>query len=398
MPYFIWTGIKLDGSSSKGRTRARSHEDLIALMSLNDVGLISSRAYDHRSWFSSIRNHEVQKFIYKLSLLLKAGVSLDDALSIASHQCNNTQLKAIIDDIIYDIHEGSSLSESVSYHECFSPIMGHMIFAGQESGDLGTALQRLFDYLDRRSVFISRIKKVAFIPLITFMFFLAIAIIILVYIVPAFAQMFLASHKVIPQSTQIVLALSSWLQGFGLLVLTGIGIAFAVIYKKLSQYERIKRMQSAFVIRIPWIGSLVKLINTKMFLETLWVMLEGGVDIQQACFCSLQAMSNAQLKEYMTDVYYGLERGMSLSGALQQYANQIVEPDVCAMIEVGEESGRLAYVIKSIVDDQQEQLNESLEYTTTMIQPLLMIFLGLLIAGLIFAVYVPIFDLSSVMN
>lgn len=393
MPYFKWKGIDLTGCTQRGTMRARSEHHVYRALLNNDIALLRSSIKHKRRILNASSKAD---FFRQLALLIDSGVFLDQALLLLQEQVKKNRAHEMFDDIIADVHEGHSLSEACKkYPYEFDSLTIQMMQAGHESGSLGRSLQMLADYSEMREQFYKKLRSAALLPTITLIFFFIIGAAIIIFIVPAFASMFASLGHDLPTTTRWMMTLHSILTGWMIVGIIMVLILAIIGFRKLYHYIRAKRIIDAYILRIPFIGTLVRETTITYFFQSVALLIQGGIRVVPALRTVRSLLGNEYIKEHLIVVEREVDKGYSLSTVMKNSKNLFVS-DAVALIRVGEESGQLGLMLARSAALYQERINRILFFMSTVFQPILMIILGLLIMGLIFAVYIPIFNLSYV--
>lgn len=398
MAYFTWKGIDLAGKIHKGKLFARSAAELDALLLKQEIALLSCATAKNLFLSKrSITQSQKIQFFKQCAQLLDAGVLLPDALTVIYSQTHHSQWHMILAGITNSVHEGSSLSQALEMHTAvFDSVMINMIHVGQESGHLIESLTLLGDYLTTKHEFGKSIRSAAMVPLITLGFFAIIAMAIFVFIIPHFIEMFQSVKQELPAVTRMMIASSDFFRSrYLLLVIACVAISIMVI-----RYF-IKTKQGAFVwdsflLRMPCVGFLTMQSSLANFLQAMAMLTGGGMHIVPALCVAKGMIGNKRIKYHIEIIEKEVQAGSSLSQAMVHEPGQIFGAHAIAIINVGQESGRLTVLLNQTARMYQENIKKNIAMLTMLINPLLMIILGLLITFLVFAVYLPVFNLSNV--
>lgn len=395
MPHFRWRGIALDGQTRTGTLFASSQQDLDILLFKRDIALIESQSVKKRWIIRSVPRSITIDFFRNVSVLLDAGVLLPDALNIVQRQREHPYFQEIIHTIVIHVNAGKSLSQALQeYPSLFTPLMVQMVYVGQEAGTLGAVLAMLADYLDAMLSFHKQIRSAALMPCITLLFFIVIASVIVVGIIPQFVALFASFNQELPVLTRGLLTISNFMCSRAMVpIIIVFFIVIALIKNYISSYEG-KKKWALWVMRMPGIKILVVQSSIAYFLQTMATLLAGGMQLPAALSIAKKSITNSYLQDQITYLIQEVEAGASLSSAMAQHPHHLFSHDVVAMVAVGEESGRLHTMLARIAMQYQERVKRLLVTVTTVFQPLLLIILGLLTALLIFAVYLPILQFS----
>lgn len=399
MPYFKWYGIDLAGKLCSGVMMTRTEQELSALLHHDDIALLHCKTKKPLPIIQTVSLEMSVTFFRQLSLLLRSGIFLDQALSLVSHQLKKRFFNDIVHDVLTDIRHGVSLSHALSnYPTVFDNVTVQMVQAGQESGKLVEALDQLCTYQETIVQFRKKLYATLLMPAITFIFFIILALIIFVIIVPTFSSMFDSVGQQISTSTAFIIAVSDFIRSWKIflsflaIIVGAIGIRYGIRMSKKMQHGT-----EYCLLALPLIGDVVKNITFVYFFQSLALLTQTGVHLVTALALARDTIGITILKNKISLLCEAIEQGNSLSGALQNH-HDLFSEYVVAMLAVGQESGCLPFIFNQVSLVYKEQINRILTIIATLIQPLLMVILGLLITMLICALYVPLFNLSSVIS
>ncbi len=395
MPYYHWKGVTLTGAMKKGTLFGRNSDHLDQLLLKRQIALVAHKPKKYLIQQSINLGHKAE-FFRQLSILIDAGVLVPDALTIVGDQLDHPQLQEVVHAVAIRVHEGVSLSDALSaYPTIFNEIMIQLVRAGEESGSLGKSLDGICGHLLATQDFYTRIRAALLLPIITLSFFLVIVLLIFIIVLPHFSDIFASMKQEMPPLTKTLLALSAFMASTKMIVVV-LGVAiFALLFFKLTQHGRGRVWRDAVILRIPFIGSLVQERFLAYAMQSLALLLEGGMPLAQSLEIVKNAIPNKKLQMQLAYLEWEVLSGNMLSDAMARHPHQLFSQDVVAMVEVGQESGNLAPLLKRVGRSYHERLTKKLAGITMLLQPTLMIILGLLVGMLIFAVYGPIFNLAA---
>ncbi len=397
MAYFKWHGVDLTGTTREGKAFARSQQDLDTLLFKQEIALIGCEPVRPHLFTPAINFDEKIHFFRQLAALLDAGVMLPDALEILCDLMTNIRLQEVVYDMSADIQGGVSLSDALVKHpEVFDSLMVRMVRVGQETGRLGAALDHLSTYLEVMNGFRKRLKSAAMLPMITFGFFALITTVIFVVIVPRFSDIFKSMNKELPAVTKFVVAISNMLRS-GWVVLVLVLIVLAVFgIRQYTKSAHGKMIADRYMLHVPWFGQLTKNSSLTYFLHSVSMLLNNGVLLVKALQVSGAEIKNGVVHAQAQELEEAVTSGVALSQAMSRIPESLFEQDLVSIARIGEESGNLGEMLRKAAVIYQDKVNRSITFFTTIFQPLLMIILGLMITMLIFAIYLPVFNLANV--
>jgi len=395
MPYYRWHGVDIIGDIKKGVQFARDPQHLDAMLITREIALLSHKP--QRQWMRKpIRMKDRLQFFRQLAVLINAGVLLPDAIGIVGDQLDHPPFQELIHSIATDVREGMLFSTALeNYCAIFDPITIQLIRAGEESGNMGYALDAIASHMAATQDFYRRLRTALFLPAITMIFFCTIALIIFVFIMPRFLTIFSSLQQEMPLLTKRLLAMSLFIRSPLMGIVTAIGGAMILGVWRLTRVGKGRRILDNCLLHMPIIGSIMQQRFIGYTMQTLAVLLQGGMPLKQAISVVGQSVHNNLCKEQLVLLEGQIAAGSSLSDAIIRQQGMMGAPDVIAMIEVGQESGRLSMLLARVGHTYYERVTQQLSRLTMLLQPAVMVILGLLVALLIFAVYGPIFTLSS---
>lgn len=399
MPQYKWYGINLEGKTCTGMQVAQSHHELTSVLFQEEVALLGYRIKRPTPFIHTVSLEEKITFFKQLRLLLAAGIFLDQSLQLIMHQIKKNYFKAVIQDILTDIQNGSTLAHAFrNYPFIFDELSMVIIQSGQESGRMIAALDELSNYQELFLNFKKKIRAILLMPCITFIFFLLIAAIIMIIIVPRFNTLFSSCNQACSTSTTFIFVLSDfvrtiWFPIYSILaLLVMMGIKYVI-----KRTERMHRMMHWCMASLPLLKSITHQITFVYYFQSLALLTKTGIHLVIALEIAQQSIHNYYVRARMERVHQAILEGTSFSAAIMQ-EQRLFSDQIVALLAVGNESACMPFVFEQIALVYKEQINRTLTTLATLVQPLLMIILGLLITSLVFALYVPLFNLSSVIG
>jgi type IV pilus assembly protein PilC len=394
MPYYQWTGIDIGGQITKGRQLAPSSDFLEKTLLQQNIALMTAQPVKSWPW-QQWRQSDSLDFFRQLSALLSSGIFTTDALAILLKQARRDEVMRVIEQLHADICSGISLSAALEkFDTYFNPLVITLLRSGEESGNVARALEALCEHIEFKQQFYRKLRTAALMPGITLLFFIVITAVIITVILPKFASLFTETNQPLPWMTQMLLALSYFVSQWYLFLLAGMaGLVFA-----LRQVKKRYFSSNQFLLSVPFLSRVIVDTSLTYFLKSLTVLMQGGVSLVPALTIAQHSVSTAAIKEQLAGVVDQVSKGWALSEALSTSKSPFFSDDFIAMVKVGEESGNLRSMLEHCSKLYEARVSKALELFSALFQPALMIFIGLMIAFLILAVYVPIFELSNVVS
>jgi type IV pilus assembly protein PilC len=382
-------------ADSESRLRRDLEEKGLFVLSLQRRGALpglSLRAGRRRR----VGRQEFLVFNQELATLLKAGMPLVQSLDILRSRVSNQTFKAVLDGVYEKVKAGTSLSDAFGEHgDMFPAVYSASLMAGERSGNLDAVIRRYVAYEKVIGAVKRRTISALIYPAILVTMMIGLIGIIVLKVVPAFSEFYANFGRQLPLSTRIIVAVSEFVVGNIWLILFGAVAAVVAILgwlKQPGQRERLDRV----MLQVPWVGTTVRKFGTAQLARTLATLLGGGIPLVNALEIGVRAMTNRFLARELDDVRHRVQEGQSFAGALLA---RKVFPDVAVkMVEVGESTGALQEMLNSLAEFYDEEIDTEVSRFITLVEPVLLVVMGVVIALVVLALYMPLFELSSVVG
>lgn len=396
MPYYRWKGVALDAALCKGTLFAHSPQALEAMLSKQEIALIS---YKHTWYIYVMPISYLHKLLFfeHLEALLSSGIHMWKALMVISEQTSDARFADVIYQIGLSVQQGHALHQALADAHLFTPEMISITHIGAKSGKLPIALKALCHYLYETHQFKKSVQNALFLPVCTMLLFVLMVSVIIGVIMPRYADLFVSMDKAVPRTTAILLNLRSYITSYTLIGYAIIIGAISMILIRMRRLVPVKIMLDTWKLHVPYVGPLMTYIALVHFLRSLGLLLQGGMPLVPALHIAHQAIHNLYIHKQFDDIIAAVQAGQSLSDAMQSSRSGLFAQDLILLITVGQETATLDRMVGRAADIYQKRVEHILARYTLMLQPLLMILLGCLIAALIFAVYMPLFNLADLM-
>jgi type IV pilus assembly protein PilC len=401
MPVYIWKGKNSAGEKRKGEVEAPDQAGALAQIKrfrLTDVVIKEKPKdlFENVSFFKpKVSGKDIVIFTRQLSTMINAGLPLVQGLEILEKQQENPTFKKVLNEVRTDVESGSTLADSMRKKpKVFDNLFTNMIEAGETGGILDTILTRLAVFMEKSMALKKKIKGAMTYPTVCLAISILILIIILVFVVPVFKAMFEGFGHNLPLPTQIVVNLSEFFKANFLFLIIGLFLVIFAI-KKVHSTEKGRMFFDRTLLKSPVFGMLLRKVAVAKFTRTLSTMLSAGVPILEALQVVARTAGNKVIEKAVIKVGDSIAEGRPIAEPLEEsgvFPNMVVQ-----MINVGESVGALDAMLEKIADFYDEEVDQAVENLTAMIEPFMMVFLGGMIGGIVVAMYLPIFKLSSVM-
>jgi type IV pilus assembly protein PilC len=406
MPEFLYEALDRQGKQVKGLIEAATEE--IIIEKLRDMGYYPLSVTSHkkktsevdllalpglRILFHRVRMKHVMTFTRQLATLVDAGLPIIRSLNILTEQVESVIFKEKIKTIAKDIEAGSTLAEAFGKHpKIFDPLYINMVRAGEIGGVLEIVLNRVAIFLEKRAAIISKVKSAMMYPVVVLTMALGIVGFILIKIVPKFIAIFREMGAELPGPTLTLVAISDWLLIYYWQVpIIGAGIYF--IFKFIARYRTGRLVLDTVKLRLPVFGTLFQKAAIARFASTLGTLVTAGVPILQALDIVRDSSGNEVISRAMDEVYQSVKDGETIHEPLSKCP--VFPPLVYHMVAVGEETGAIDQMLNKVADAYEREVEDMVDGLTSLLEPLLIVGLGVLIGGVVIALYLPLFDLPN---
>jgi type IV pilus assembly protein PilC len=333
-------------------------------------------------------------FVRQMSFMINAGLPLTQALEIAQSQIQNEQFKEIVAEIIKDVQSGMSLSKSLDRHpKVFDVVVRNLIKAGEESGKLDIIMNRVADDLEQKQEFDGKVKGALIYPIVILIAIAAVVVMLLVYMIPQMSKLFDDRGEALPLPTQIIINASNFLRGPGGLVLLFliIGLAIAYVYYRKTPSGRL--VTDRMFVNMPIFGELIRKSQITSFANTFALLISAGVPILDALSLVAASTTNVVFRNGIEAARKKVEKGIPLSQPI--ISDSAFPPLVGHMIKVGEETGKIDEVLSKVGTQYKREVDQMADNLTKLMEPVILIVMGIVVGVLAIAVYLPIFSLGA---
>lgn len=391
---FQWEGKDKQGRVIKGEMRAGG-ESVVAA-SLRRRGIMASKI--KKQTFSrgrKITEKDLALFTRQLCTMLKAGVPLMQCFDIVGRGHSNPSMTRLLNDIRMDVETGTSLNGAFrKYPIYFDALFCNLVAAGEQAGILETLLDRLALYKEKTLALKGKIKKALFYPTMIILVSIAITAIIMIFVIPSFKQVFASFGADLPAPTLFVMAMSDFFVKYWYVALLGAGGGFYFAYTAWKRSPKVQMLVDRLLLKPPVIGELITKASIARWSRTLSTTFAAGVPLVEALDSVGPASGNAVYKEATKLIQNEVNVGTSLAVAMQNSA--VFPPMAVQMTSIGEESGSLDSMLSKVADYYEREVDEAVDAMASLLEPLIMVVLGVVIGGIVVAIYLPIFKLGQV--
>ncbi|PLX83441.1 MAG: pilus assembly protein PilC [Desulfuromonas sp.] len=401
MGKFAWQGKTRTGKSQKGVIEAP--DEAAASAALRRQGLMLSSIKEQGKGMSmeinipgmepKVTTKDLVVFTRQFSTMIDAGLPLVQCLDILSRQQENKTFKKILLKIKEDVESGSTFADALKKHpKAFDELYVNLVAAGEVGGILDTILNRLAAYIEKAMKLKKQVKSAMTYPTTIIGIAVVVISVILVFVIPSFEKMFKDFGGELPMPTQIVISISNFIQSYILAIIIGVVVTVWLL-KRIYKTPRGRLQMDALFLRLPVMGVLIRKVAVAKFTRTLGTMISSGVPILDGLGIVAKTAGNKVVENAVNKVAQSISEGKTIAEPLEK--SGVFPPMVCQMIAVGEQSGAIDTMLNKIADFYDDEVDDAVSNLTAMMEPLLMLFLGTTVGGLVIAMYLPIFKLAG---
>jgi len=394
MPEFDYKGKTLAGAAVAGKLKASSRDDVERVLRQNRilVSSITKRSPEINIQFGTgIKKIEISRFTRQFATMIGAGLPMVQCLDVLSTQVENKSLAKIVKEVKEGVSGGATLSEALARHpKIFDQLYTNMVEAGEVGGALDAILVRLAVYREKADKLVRKVKGAMVYPSVVAFVAIAVTVGMLTFIVPVFAKMFGGLNAELPAPTKVILHISNFLQAnFLYLILGTVGIVVGIIYFKKTPTGAL--YWDKMMLRMPVLGNLVRKSSVARFTRTLGTLLSSGVSILDALDITAKTAGNVVIANAINKSVMSIAEGDTITAPLKE--SGVFPPMVTQMISVGEKTGGLDEMLNKIADFYDEEVDDAVTALTSVIEPIIIVFMGVVIGGIMIAMYLPMFDI-----
>lgn len=395
---FQWQGLNRRGQKVKGIMRGDSEKEVRA--KLRDQG-INPRSVKKKAkplfGNKKIKGADIALFTRQIATMLEAGVPLLQALEMVAKGTDHVKVRNLMLTIADDVGGGSPLAASLRKHpEVFDPLYCDLVDSGEQSGSLEAIYDRIATYREKSEALKAKIKKALVYPAAVIVVAIVVTMILLVYVVPQFESVFKDFGAELPAMTQFVVNLSEVVQAYAIYIIAGFIVGGFLFGRAMVKSEKFRDKVQAMSLKIPVVGMILHKAAVARFARTLSTTFAAGVPLINALESAAGASGNSVYRDAIFRVQSDVTSGMQMHTAM---VNADVFPTMAnQMVYIGEESGSLDDMLSKVADVYEREVDDLVDNLTALLEPMIMVVIGVLVGGLIVAMYLPIFNLGAVVG
>jgi type IV pilus assembly protein PilC len=391
---YEWEGKDRNGKIVRGEQRAASENQVLA--SLRRQGVIPGKIKKRKMRSGkSIKPKDIAIFTRQLATMMKAGVPLLQAFDIVGRGNANPSVTKLLNDIRTDVETGTSLSAAFRKHPMyFDNLYCNLVEAGEAAGILESLLDRLATYMEKTEAIKSKIKAALMYPTAVVVVAFVVVAVIMIFVIPAFKQVFTSFGADLPAPTLFVMAVSEYFVQWWWLIFGGIGGGIYFFMQAWKRNEKVQRFMDRALLKVPVFGTLIEKSCIARWTRTLATMFAAGVPLVEALDSVGGASGNSLYSDATTRIQQEVSTGTSLTAAMQNV--NLFPSMVIQMTAIGEESGSIDHMLGKAADFYESEVDDMVAGLSSLMEPIIIVFLGTLIGGIVVSMYLPIFKLGQV--
>jgi len=397
MPRFVWEGRTVTGIPQRGEMEGPS--EVAVRAALRGRGIIPTRVVPKPREITlpflkkKVRRKDLAVFTRQLAAMIDAGLPLVQALDILSKQTENEAFKEVISRVKEDVEGGSTFADALKRHpKVFDPLYVNLVLAGEESGNLDVILNRLAVHIEKMESLKRKVRSALIYPSLIMVVAVVVTAVLLIFVIPVFERLFSGVGMALPLPTQVVINISKFTKANVPYVILAL-VILAALLRRYYKTDKGRLQIDAILLKLPIFGVLIRKIAIARFARTLATLITSGVPILDALDIVAATAGNRVVEKAIREGRAQIKEGETISQPLER--SGVFPLMVTHMISVGETTGALDAMLTKVADFYEEEVDVAVANLSSMIEPILIIFLGVIIGGLVISMYLPIFKLAA---
>ncbi len=395
MPTFTYTARSTSGELKTASIDAPSRDDAVALLRRQRLTIIKvdeSKSTPRRTG-GSIGMRDIVIFTRQFSTMINAGLPLVQALDILARQSENKALAAVVREVVFDVESGNTVADAMRKHpKAFSDLYTNMVAAGEAGGILDTILNRLAVFMEKNDALVRKVKGAMIYPTVILCVAALCVVILLWKVIPVFSSMFDSVGMELPLPTKVVIGMSYFLTTYWWAILIGVG-GSAYFIRQFYATPGGQLVIDRFLLKVPVLGDVLRKSAVSRFTRTLGTLISSGVSILDGLEITARTSGNRVVQDAIMKSRASIAGGDTIAGPLQK--SDVFPPMVISMISVGEQTGGLDEMLSKIADFYDDEVDAAVSALLSLLEPVMIVFLGVVVGGMIVAMYLPIFDMVN---
>ena len=406
MPVFVWEGKTAQGKILKGEMEAASQDAVFARLRSQRIQPIPARVREKGKGLekeftipgfgAKVSAHDVMLFTRQFATMIDAGLPIVQGLDILSQQSENKAFRIIVRTIKQDVESGFTLADALKKHpKIFDDLYVNMVAAGEVGGVLNTILNRIAMFIEKSARLKSKVKGAMIYPATIVVVAVSVVTVLLLFVIPVFAELYGGMGKALPAPTQITINISNFFRAYFMYLagaIVGIVVALKMYYKTAQGRFTI----DGLLLKLPIMGDLIRKVAVARFSQNMSILLTSGVPILDGLAITAKTAGNKVVERAIMNARISISQGRTVAEPLTE--SKIFPPMVCQMVAIGENTGALDAMLKKVADFYEEEVDNAVANLTSLMEPLIMVVLGVILGGLVISMYLPIFQLGSLVS
>jgi type IV pilus assembly protein PilC len=406
MPTFLWEGKTAQGRILKGEVEAPNLEAVLAVLRDRRIRPIPARIREKGTGLSreikipglgeKVKPRDVAVLTRQFATMIDAGLPIVQCLDILGEQTGNNALRSAMRTIKKDVEGGTTLAEALKKHpKIFDDLYVNMVEAGETGGVLNTILNRIALFIEKAARLKKKVKGAMIYPSTIIAVAVIVVAILLVFVIPVFAELYGSMGRALPAPTQITINISNWFRRNIMYIVAAL-VAVVVAIRAYYQTPQGRMNIDRLMLRMPVVGDLLRKVAVARFSQNMSLLLSSGVPILDGLAITARTAGNKIVEKAIMDSRVSISQGKTVAEPLKE--SKIFPPMVCQMVAVGESTGGLDVMLKKVAELYEEEVDEAVANLTALMEPMIMVVLGVILGGLVISMYLPIFQMGSLVS
>lgn len=394
MATFTYTARAFNGDLRTATIDASSRDDVIAQLRKQRLSVVKiDQDAAKKIGRGSIKTRDVVIFTRQFSTMINSGLPLVQALTILAEQTDNKALAEVTRKVVFDVESGNTVADALSKHpRAFTNLYVNMVAAGEAGGILDTILLRLATFLEKNDALVRKVKGAMIYPAVIMSVAAICVVVLLIFVIPVFAGMFASAGQALPLPTRIVIGASGFLKSYWW-VIGAVIITAGYMLQKYYASSNGKLVIDRLMLRMPVLGDVLRKSAVSRFTRTLGTLISSGVSILEGLEITAKTAGNRVIQDAIMQSRSSIAGGDTIAQPLQK--SKVFPPMVISMIAVGEQTGGLDEMLSKIADFYDEEVDAAVSNLLSLLEPIMIVFLGVIVGGMVVAMYLPIFDMVN---
>ncbi len=397
---YKWEGVNRRGQKLSGYIQAVNNQAVKRELQRQGIKSTRIRRRSQGGLFlprDKVKPVDIAIITRQVATMLSAGVPLVQSLQMIGHSYDKASVRDLVGRLAADVESGTPVSEALKeYPRFFDTLYCDLVRSGEQTGSLDLIFDRIAIYREKAEALKSKIKKALFYPAMVLLVAIVVTAILLLFVIPQFEEIFAGFGAPLPAFTQMVIALSRWLQAWWIYLLAALMVGVFLYVRAWRHSQKVRDATDRFILRIPVVGKILHKAAVARFARTLATTFSTGIPLVEGLLSSAGAAGNVVYSQAVLGMRDEVIAGIQMNHAMR--ATQLFPDMVVQMVMIGEESGAIDDMMNKVATIYEQEVDDAVDGLTSLIEPLIMVVLGILVGGMVIAMYLPIFNLGSVIK